>query len=55
VVPDPSADGTFVAETTMPFVQHLNWVFLRGGFPYSTGSSDALRVRDALAEDLLPL
>ncbi|MFE9656999.1 hypothetical protein [Micromonospora sp. NPDC006431] len=54
-VPDAHADGLFVAETTMPFVQYLNWVFLRGGFPFLTGSSDALQIPDALAEDLLPL
>lgn len=54
-LPDPHADGLFVAETTMPFVQYLNWVFLRGGFPFLTGSGDAPQITDALAEDLLPL
>jgi hypothetical protein len=39
----------------MPFMQYLNWAFLRGGFPLLTGSSDALQITDALAEDLLPL
>jgi hypothetical protein len=55
VVPDAHADGLFVAEMTMPFVQYLNWVFLRGGFPFPTGASDAPQITDALAEGLLPL
>jgi hypothetical protein len=55
VVPDSNADGLFTGKTTMPFVQYLNWVFLHGGFPYPTGSSDATRITRALAEDLLPL
>jgi hypothetical protein len=55
VVPDANADGLFVGETTMPFVPYLNWVFLRGGFPFMTGRIDGLRITDALAEDLLPL
>lgn len=54
-VPDAHADGLFVAETMMPFVQYLNWVFLRGGFPFLTSSTNALQITDALAEDLLPL
>jgi hypothetical protein len=56
VLPDPCADGTFVAETTMPFVSYLNWVFSRGGFPVRTGpTEDERRVRKQLARDLLPL
>jgi hypothetical protein len=57
VLPDPGADGTFVAEsTTMPFVSYLNWVFAGGGFPVQTGTTDAeQRVRASLARDLLPL
>jgi hypothetical protein len=54
VVPDAHADAVFVAQTTMPFVQYLNWVFLHGGFPEPTGP-DAARITAALAQDLLPL
>jgi hypothetical protein len=57
MLPDGCADGLFVAETTMPFVSYLDWVFRNGGFPRSTASMsrDQWRVRAALAKDLLPL
>jgi hypothetical protein len=56
VLPDGCADGLFVAETTMPFVSYLNWVFAHGGFPYTAGSDSRWwRVRTGLAQDLLPL
>lgn len=55
VVPDGRADGVFVGETVMPFVQYLNWTFARGGFPYMTDTSKAVHITDALTEDLLPL
>ena len=32
ILPGGSADGLFAAETTMPFVSHLDWVFSHGGF-----------------------
>jgi hypothetical protein len=54
-VPDGCADGLFVAETTMPFVSYLSWVFGRGGFPWHTGTANEWRVTKALAKDLLPL
>lgn len=55
VLPDGCADGLFVAETTMPFVSYLNWVFSNGGFPGPTASESQWRVKDALAQGLLPL
>jgi hypothetical protein len=54
-LPDGCADGLFVAETTMPFVSYLNWVFRRGGFPAHTGAANEWRITAALAKDLLPL
>jgi hypothetical protein len=55
VLPDGCVDGLFVAETTMPFVSYLNWVFQNGGFPWPTASDEEWRVKHALAKDLLPL
>jgi len=36
-LPDACADGLFRAEMGMPFVEYLNWVFRRAGFPHYTG------------------
>jgi len=36
-LPDACADGLFRAETGLPFVEYLNWVFRRAGFPHFTG------------------
>lgn len=55
VVPDACADGLFVTETTMPFVDYLNLVFAHGGFPWRTGAANQWRVTKDLAKDLLPL
>jgi hypothetical protein len=55
VLPDACADGLFVADTTMPFVSYLNWVFRNGGFPWPAGPENQWRVKRALAKDLLPL
>jgi hypothetical protein len=55
VLPDGCVDGLFVGETTMPFVCYLNWVFRNGGFPWPTTSHEQWRVKQALAQDLLPL
>ncbi len=55
VLPDGCADGLFVAETTMPFVDYLNLVFSQGGFPWETGAANQWRITKALAKDLLPL
>ena len=55
VVPDGCADGLFVAEATMPFVSYLNWVFRSGGFPGCAAAAAPWAVREALAQDLLPL
>jgi hypothetical protein len=55
VLPDGCVDGLFVGETTMPFVGYLNWVLRNGGFPGPTASKSQWRVKQALAERLLPL
>lgn len=54
-LPDGCVDGLFVAESTMPFVSYLNWVFDNGGFPWPAGSDAQARVRRALRKDMLPL
>lgn len=38
-LPDACADGLFRAQASMPFVDYLNCVFRRAGFPHVTGSS----------------
>jgi hypothetical protein len=55
VLPDGCAEGLFVAETTMPLVSYLNWVFRSGGFPGPTSSQVAWELKQRLAQDLLPL
>jgi hypothetical protein len=55
ILPDASADGLFVGETTMPFVAYLNWVFRSGGFPWPTAPDNHWQMKQALARDLLPL
>lgn len=56
VLPDACVDGLFAADTPMPFVSYLNWVFRNGGFPWPTGSQNQWHVKHALAaKDLLPL
>ncbi|MGD9753505.1 MAG: hypothetical protein AB7W59_21125 [Acidimicrobiia bacterium] len=55
VLPDGCAEGLFVAETTMPMVSYLNWVFRNGGFPGPASSPAAWEVKRRLAHDLLPL
>lgn len=55
VVPDGCADGIFDAETQMPFVSYLNWVFSNGGFPGYSPSPAPWALRQALAKDLLRL
>jgi len=54
-LPDGCADGLFAAETVMPFVDYLSWVFRNGGFPASTASREQWRIKRSLAEGLLPL
>jgi hypothetical protein len=55
-LPDACADGLFRAEASMPFVEYLNWVFRRGGFPHYTGdSTKEWEVTYKRAEDLLRL
>lgn len=55
-LPDACADGLFRAEMSMPFVEYLNWVFRRAGFPHITGSStQEWEVTYKRAKDLLPL
>ncbi|MFE3543853.1 hypothetical protein ACFXK0_12875 [Nocardia sp. NPDC059177] len=54
-LPDGCVDGLFSAESTMPFVSYLNWVFDNGGFPWPSGSDAEWRVRHALRQDMLPL
>jgi len=57
IVPDAGAEGIFVAETAMPFVSYLNWVFFNGGFPYPGRYSDdgGRRIKESLAKGLLSL
>lgn len=56
VLPDGSVDGTFVADTAVPFVAYLNHVFMSGGFPWPTASFTAqTRITQELAEGLLLL
>ncbi|MEZ5231375.1 MAG: hypothetical protein R2749_01495 [Acidimicrobiales bacterium] len=55
VLPDGCAEGLFVAETTIPMVSYLNWVFRNGGFPGPASSPAAWEVKRRLAHDLLPL
>lgn len=55
ILPDGCADGLFVAETTMPFVSYLNWVFRNGGFPGPATSKGHWQVKQDLAKDLLPV
>ena len=55
IVPDAGAEGIFVAETTMPFVSYLNWVFLSGGFPWPDRFTYGSKVQWALGKGLLPL
>jgi hypothetical protein len=55
ILPDGSADGLFAAETTMPFVSYLNWVFSHGGFPGRTAPDNRWQMKRALARDLLLL
>jgi hypothetical protein len=45
----------FAAESMMPFVSYLNWVFGSGGFPGCSASPAPWALREALAKDLLPL
>lgn len=55
-LPDGCVDGLVLAETPVPFVSYLNWVFANGGFPWRAGSDHAAwQVRHDLAKDLLPL
>ena len=55
IFPDGSADRLLAAETTMPFVSHLNWVFSHGGFPGRTAPHNQWQMKQSLARDFLPL
>jgi hypothetical protein len=55
VLPDAGVDGTFVGETSMPFVDYLNDVFRHGGFPGQDMPEPGRSIRDDLAAGLLPL
>ena len=54
-VPDGCAEGIFVAEEAMPFIEYLNRVFACGGFPGPVRDEVGLRIRRELAHGLLPL
>lgn len=54
-VPDGCAEGVFVAEVAMPFVDYLNAVFRCGGFPGPVQDEAGWRIRRELADGLLPL
>ena len=53
VLPDAGIDATFVAESTVPFVDYLNHVFAHGGFPWPTSGAQSLVV-SSLTPGLLP-
>jgi len=55
MLPDATAEGTFVAEAPMPFVGYLNWAFQHGGFPGPVTDESGWRIRRELAQDLLAL
>jgi hypothetical protein len=56
VLPDACADGLFRAEAGMPFVEYLNWVFRRAGFPHATdGGAKEWEVTYKRSKDLLEL
>lgn len=56
VLPDACADGLFRAEAGMPFVEYLNWVFRRAGFPHATdGGTKEWEVTYKRSKDLLEL
>lgn len=55
LLPDSTAEGTFMGEVPMPFVGYLNWVFQHGGFPGPAGDDAGWRVRHELAQGLLRL
>jgi hypothetical protein len=40
LLPDACADAMWRHESTMPFVDYLNWVFAHGGFPMATHETD---------------
>ncbi len=54
-LPDATAEGLFMGEVAMPFVAYLNWVFAYGGFPGRTPGGEQWRIKQGLAQDLLPL
>jgi len=55
-LPDACADGLFRAEMGLPFVEYLNWVFRRAGFPHATGGgAKEWEVTYKRAAGLLPL
>lgn len=55
-LPDSCTDGLFHAESVLPFVEYLNWVFHRAGFPHNTGGgSKELEVMYKRGKDLLQL
>lgn len=54
-LPDGTAEGLFVGEVAMPFVAYLNLVFRHGGFPGQAPGDQQWRVKQALADGLLPL
>jgi hypothetical protein len=56
LLPDACADGLFRAESGMPFVEYLNWVFRRAGFPHATGGgAKEWEVTYKRSKDLLEL
>jgi hypothetical protein len=51
-LPDACAEGLFQAETGLPLVEYLNWVFRRAGFPhYADGDELVPFPRRGLRED----
>jgi len=53
-LPDGCADASFVGEVAKPFVAYLNETFRHGGFPYAASGDSQWRIKQSLAQGLLP-
>lgn len=56
ILPDACTDGFFRGEIGLPFIEYLNSVFRRAGFPYATGGGRAeWEITYQRGQDLLEL